>query len=280
MKNAALVIILFVLVVLFVLPAYCSEEQTDNHVLKQTNFNAGMQAGEKAADRHKNKSPEYWGEDVPGVVTGIETREKIAFLTLDACAGGFDRDIIGFLKKEKIPASLFVTSDWIDEHPEKFLGLVRDPLFSIANHGTRHRPLSTAGKKAFGIQGTKNTQEILKEVLGNYFKIKQITGHGPLYFRSGTAYYDEVAVDIIHELGMEVIGFSVAADEGGTLDREEIRKNVLKTKPGGIILAHINQPGSDIAKGLCAGIRALRKRGWEFKALKEYEEDFIRTQPD
>lgn len=275
MKNTNIVIIILTLCIL---PVFFGGKQLCGDNSSKNNSIARIKTGKKIISGYKERHPKHWGEEVPGVVTGIDTKEKIAFLTLDACEGGFDRDLIKFLKKQNIPATLFVTSMWIDENPKKFLELVQEPLFSIANHGHEHRPLSIAGKKAYGIKGTEDAEEILSEVLLNYQKINKITGRESLYFRSGTAHYDDVAVDIVRGLGMEVIGFSVAADGGGTFDKEEIRKNLLQIEPGGIILAHMNRPKSEIAEGLASGILSLKKQGWSFLPLEKYEKDFIRVQ--
>lgn len=36
-------------------------------------------------------------------------------LTLDACGGGFDAELIQFLIQQRIPATLFVTKKWLDK---------------------------------------------------------------------------------------------------------------------------------------------------------------------
>src|SRR5450631_1235073 len=85
-----------------------------------------------------------WGEFVNGVDEKILTQKKIIAFTFDACGGkngnGYDKDLIDYLRKEKIPATLFVTGKWIDSQFNSFLDLSRDNLFEIENHGLNHRP--------------------------------------------------------------------------------------------------------------------------------------------
>src|SRR5690625_310875 len=101
---------------------------------------------------HFNRQPKEWGEHVSGVKTRIKTDEKEIALTFDACGGdhgnGYDEELIEFLKKEQIPATLFVNERWIIANEEIFLELATHPLFRIENHGTSHSPLSVNGGEA------------------------------------------------------------------------------------------------------------------------------------
>lgn len=233
-----------------------------------------------SAGSYRHKSPQHWGEEVPGVIVGIDTDKQIAALTLDACQGDYDRELIEYLRQEEIPATLFVTCLWIEENQGVFEELAQDPLFSIANHGTRHLPLSVTGQEAYGIKGTEGPEGVLQEVLPCSRQIEKILGKRPRYFRSGTAHYDEIAVRMVNDLGLEVIGFTVAADEGASLGKEEIVERMQQVEPGGIILAHMNHPESEVAEGLKEGITALQRQGYEFVRLKDHEQDFLRKKQE
>lgn len=130
------------------------------------------------------------------------------------------------------------------------------PFFAIENHGYCHLPLSVTGRSVYGIQGTANVAEVVEEIWRNDRLILELTGQKPRYFRSGTAYYDEVAVKTAREMGKEVINFNVLGDAGATFSKAQIERALLGAKPGTIILYHINRPESDIAEAL---IEALPK---------------------
>ena len=136
-----------------------------------------------------------WGETVTGVKTCLATKENVVALTLDACGSphgmGFDAELISYLEKEKIPATLFINARWIDGNPKLFITLAHNPLFTIANHGFLHKPASVSDRSIYGIEGTKNVEELIDEIGLNAEKIKWLTGKRPAYYRSGTAYYDE-----------------------------------------------------------------------------------------
>ncbi len=220
--------------------------------------------------------PSQWGENVSGVATGFQPHGKEIALTLDACGGSpkssqYDADLIDYLIANKIPATLFINARWIDSNPEIFKRLGANPLFEIGNHGTAHRPLSVEGKSVYNIQGTASRSEVEQEIEGNSRKIEQLTGKRPLFFRSGTAYYDDEAVRIARAGGVEIAGFAVVADAGATLEDAEVARRIKNAQSGDIIIAHMNHPESGTAEGVIEAITALRSQGFEFVRLGDVE---------
>src|SRR5262249_45224881 len=102
--------------------------------------------------RYGHLSPHYWGFGAPGVLRHAPAAGRVIALTFDACGGpggsGYDQALIDFLRRHEVPATLFLNSRWIDANPAAFRLLAAEPLFEIANHGTRHRPLSVTGRSA------------------------------------------------------------------------------------------------------------------------------------
>lgn len=229
----------------------------------------------RVAAEFGSRTPHEWGETVTGVRTRLKTHDKVLALTLDACGGahgnGFDATLIAFLERERIPATLFINARWIDANPELFAKLAATPLFEIANHGLRHRPASVTGRSVYGINGTRDAGELVDEIEANARKIAALTGKRPRYYRSGTAYYDEVAVEVSRRLGHEVIGFSVLGDAGATYHKAQVEAALLTSQPGDIIIAHMNHPEGETAAGLMAAIPKLQRRGFRFVRLSEYE---------
>lgn len=227
------------------------------------------------------QEPLQWGENVSGVTTHFQTDTKQIALTLDACGGSprssqYDEALIHFLIQNHIPATLFINARWIDSNPAIFKMLASNPLFEIANHGTRHRPLSTNGKSIYGIEGTHDADEVLDEIKGNEEKIFAITGKRPKFFRSGTAYYDEIAVSEAHRHGVEIGGFSILGDAGATLSAEEVERRISSAKPGDIIIAHMNHPESGTREGIMHAVSTLRQEGFEFIRLSDVKEHLIK----
>ena len=57
-------------------------------------------------------------------------------------------------------------------------------------------------------------------------KITALAGRPPTWFRPGTAHYDDIAVQIVHELGLQPLGFTVNGDAGATAPAATVRSNV------------------------------------------------------
>ncbi|MFT3900162.1 MAG: polysaccharide deacetylase family protein [Gordonia sp. (in: high G+C Gram-positive bacteria)] len=225
--------------------------------------------GEAPAEARRTgyPQPRRWGTAMPGIVTAFPARGRQIALTFDACAGGYDRALIAVLRRHRIPAVLFLNAHWIDAHPRETRALARDPLFTIGNHGTRHVPLSVTGRSAYGIAGTASPAGAATEVSRNHTKIARLTGRAPRWFRTGTAHYDDVAVRIVAEHGETPVGFTVNADAGGTESVAGVEAKLRAARPGSIVLAHMNRPGSGTAAALAVILPRMRAAGWEFVSL-------------
>lgn len=228
----------------------------------------------KETAKYKGLRPKEWGEQVKGVLTLVPTTEKVVFLTFDACGGkggsGYDKALLDFLKQEKVEATLFLNSRWIDANPELCRELAANDLFSLQNHGTMHKPLCVNGRSIYQIQGTGSVAEVYQEIMGTDEKLQAITGKRPRFFRSGTAYYDEIAVKVAQDLGYTITGFDILGDAGATYSKAQIIKVAGAARPGTIIIYHMNQPQSSTNAGVRAVVKNLRQAGFSFKKLEDY----------
>ncbi|ADE10316.1 polysaccharide deacetylase family protein [Sideroxydans lithotrophicus] len=199
-----------------------------------------------------------------------EPGKKIA-LTLDACSGKFDSNMIDFLIKNRIPATIFATKKWLNRNP---LGLsvikAHLDLFDVENHGEKHIPaVIGAGKSVYGIPGEPDVVHLRREVIEGGKAVEKATGIAPHWYRSATAEYDAQAISEIDKLGYKIAGFSVNADDGATSKQRTIEKRLARVKAGDVIIAHMNKPASDSAKGLSVGLAYLLKAGFTFVRLDQ-----------
>jgi peptidoglycan/xylan/chitin deacetylase (PgdA/CDA1 family) len=211
--------------------------------------------------------PTQWGMSLPGIVTRFAASGRQLALTFDACDHACDDTLLNTLQRYNAPAVLFLCSKWIDANPGRAEQLAANPLFEIGNHGTRHVPLSVTGRSAYGIAGTKSADEAVDEVWTNQNRIAALTGKAPSWYRTGTAHYDDVAVQIVHQLGLTPVGFSVNADNGATSPAGKVGAAITAATPGSIVLAHMNHPASGTAAGVSAAIPTMLAAGWQFVPL-------------
>jgi len=220
-----------------------------------------------------DREPKEWGESVSGVKTRLKTEERQIALTFDACGGdygnGYDEELILFLIEEQIPATLFINYRWIDANEDLFMELASNPLFQIENHGTSHAPLSVNGGEAWGIPATESPHEVYDEIMTNHEKVQSLTERKMTLFRSGTAFYDEIAVELANALGYKVVNFDILGDAGATYSSEQVKEALMGAQPGSIALLHMNQPQSETAEGVKQAVPLLQEKGFEFVLLKD-----------
>lgn len=219
-----------------------------------------------------SRVPKQWGMEVTGLVRRHSGTSVV--LTFDACGGPFgskvDSELVDFLIAQKIPAVLFLNQRWIEVQRPLFDRLASMPeLFDLGNHGTRHMPLSVSGKSAYKEQGTANVGEVYDEVAGNHRYMAGLLGKPPRFFRTGTAHYDEVAVEIVRALGEIPIGFDVNGDAGTTFTQAQVVQETAKAKPGSIVIGHFNQPKGATFEGMAAVLPQMRAKGIVFSKLSD-----------
>ncbi|MDR1856348.1 MAG: polysaccharide deacetylase family protein [Desulfovibrio sp.] len=214
-----------------------------------------------------NAASKDWGQDLPGIVRHIDA--PALALTFDACGGAYDACIIDLLRRENIPATLFIASPWMRRHPDTLRELAADPLFEVAAHGLRHVPCSIDGKSAYGIRGTRSLAAAVKEAEGNVREIEAAIGRRPAWFRAGTAFYDAPAVDAIRALGLGIAGFSISGDGGALLPPDKVAERTLGARPGDVLLFHFNHPESGTCAGLKKALPLLKERGTSFVRLSD-----------
>jgi len=199
------------------------------------------------------------------------TSAKTVALTLDACTGRFDAELVDFLIRNRIPATLFVTKRWLEVNPAGVAVIKAHlDLFDVEDHGENHIPaVIGVGRTVYGIPGSPDVVHLRKEVTEGARAIERYVGVSPHWYRAATARYDTQAEQEIHRLGYGIAGFSVNADEGATLHQTAIENRLKRIQSGDIIIAHMNKPSSDTAEGLSVGLIGLLKQGFVFVRLDQ-----------
>ncbi len=194
-------------------------------------------------------------------------------LTLDACTGKYDDDLIQFLIRNRLPATIFATKKWLDRNPYG-VSVIKShlDLFDVEDHGENHIPaVIGVGKKVYGIPGEPDIIHLRREVTEGARAVEAVTGVAPRWYRGATAEYDRQAIEEITTLGYKIAGFSINADAGATLKKAAIEARLTHVKAGDVIIAHMNKPASDTAEGLSVGLLQLLRSGFVFVRLDQVE---------
>jgi peptidoglycan/xylan/chitin deacetylase (PgdA/CDA1 family) len=200
----------------------------------------------------------------------VRDGERAVALTLDACGGGFDLELVDTLVELRVAATVFVTRKWIERHPEGMAKLKAHPeLFAIEDHGAAHVPaVIGADRRIYGLRGVADLDHVRAEVTGGAQAIAAYGIPAPRWYRGATAVYDASAIRAIESMGYRIAGFSVNADAGATLPRREIVARLSRVQPGDIIIAHMNKPASESAEALRDALPGLLARGMQFVTLR------------
>lgn len=206
-------------------------------------------------------------------ITRIEGPNNRVALTLDACSGRFDEDLIAFLVRNRIPTTIFATKKWLDRNARGLSILKANlDLFDIEDHGENHIPaVIGAGRKVYGIPGEPDMLHLRREVLEGARAIEEATGVAPHWYRGATGEYDQQAADEIRRMGYKIAGFSVNADAGATLNRAAVQDRLRHVRGGDVIIAHMNKPASGTAEGMSTGLIELLRRGLVFVRLDKVD---------
>lgn len=232
----------------------------------QADVQAGAQVNTQANDRaNALVEPQLFIK--PGRALGAQVA-----LTLDACSGKTDLRILNMLVEEKIPATIFITSRWLQHNrPAMTIMLAHPDLFQLENHGLQHVPAITTTPTIYGIKTAGSLTAVEKEVQRGAEAIKAAGAPQPQWYRDASAVYSKDAINYIKKLGYKIGGYSLNADMGASLSAGSTEKRILNARDGDVIIAHINQPNRKSGEGVANGVLKLKQRGMRFVRLKDVE---------
>jgi len=190
--------------------------------------------------------------------------EKVLYLTFDnGYENGYTGKILDVLKKEKVPATFFVTGHYLQSATD-LVKRMADEGHIIGNHSYHHPDF------------TQVSDSRLKEELDKVAKeTEEITGKkGMKYLRPPRGVFSERTLKLAKDLGYTQVFWSLAFVDWKTDQQRGWQysyDNMMKqAHPGCIMLLHT--VSKDNADALEAAIKDLKKRGYTFKSLDDFME--------
>ena len=187
--------------------------------------------------------------------------KKVLYLTFDnGYENGYTGKILDVLKKEKVPATFFVTGHYLTSATDLVKRMANEGHI-IGNHSYHHPDFTQ-------ISDTKLKEELEKVAL----ETEKITGQkGMTYLRPPRGVFSERTLKLAKELGYTQVFWSLAFVDWKT-DQQKGWKysydNIMKqVHPGCILLLHT--VSKDNADALEQAIIDLKKRGYTFKSLDD-----------
>jgi peptidoglycan/xylan/chitin deacetylase (PgdA/CDA1 family) len=194
-------------------------------------------------------------------VARVSTTQPVVALTFDACPTrdprGFDREVFEILRRQQVPATVFVSGRWVEKHWREAQELADEPLIELGNHSYRHPAFSRMD--ATGVREEIEATDRLIAALGRHsVAVRPPFGDFAGWLPAATGGQPVVLWDV------------VSGDAGGHISPDAMVNSVsAATRPGSIVIFHINGRGTYTRQALPRIIRRLRARGLRFVKVSE-----------
>jgi peptidoglycan/xylan/chitin deacetylase (PgdA/CDA1 family) len=199
------------------------------------------------------------------IVTRLPTDQKVVALTFDACEtktpAFLDTKIETFLVENHIPFTIFVSGRFARHNATALAELAHRDFVEIENHSLNHD----------NHMDRLDNQAIQKEVVDNDTLLAGITGQHTRFFRFPAGNSSPEALKEVEDLGYRVVHWSFASgDPAKDVTAGELTRWVLaKTRPGSILIFHINGRGWSTGDALPSIVADLTKQGYAFTRLDQ-----------
>lgn len=268
-NDAILKIIIVIALLMFVLFVIFVAGISNNFQTVVTNSEAlSTKKIEWGIKRGKNHAqPDLGAENIRiinefnGMAMGNAESKKI-YLTFDlGYEAGYTEKILDVLKENKVPATFFITGQYVKTSGDIIKRMI-DEGHIVGNHTTNH------------ICMPESSNEVIKEeVMSLHKDLYKQFNYEMKYLRPPKGEYSEASVAYTNTLGYTTVMWSFAYDDW--VEEEQGREEYGKKKildnlhSGEIMLLHATS--KDNCNILDEMIKEIKKQGYEFKSLDEFE---------
>ncbi|ADQ17206.1 polysaccharide deacetylase [Leadbetterella byssophila DSM 17132] len=185
-----------------------------------------------------------------------KTSEHIA-ITFDDGPSEFTEKVLDLLSETPHKVTFFLIGNKVDGYPELVRRMLMDG-HAVGNHTFTH------GKNT----GFLNKTDLKEEILKTDFKLKEIIGKRPRFYRPPFGVTNPTLSKVIKETGHIVMGWSIRSLDTKIQNPELIKNRILKKlKAGDGVLLHDTLPQTlEMLPGL---LEVLKERGLQSVTLEE-----------
>jgi len=186
-------------------------------------------------------------------------------LTFDACPssvrGGFDQKIIQVLADSAVPATFFLSGEWIERHQSQAKLLSSNALFEFGNHSYSH-PHCTKSKDAKVRRELEKTESLLRKYVGSSAHL----------FRPPFGETNRHLETIVTSLDLNTVMYDLASGDPDTsISKKRLVRYISRTaRNGSIVVMHVNGRGWHTAEALPDIIQSLRAKGFAFVKVSRF----------
>jgi peptidoglycan/xylan/chitin deacetylase (PgdA/CDA1 family) len=202
---------------------------------------------------------------VASVITVLPTQNRVVALTFDACEAGqpahLDHDVADYLVSHRIPFTVFMGGKFARDNQADARWLAAQPFVEIENHSFSHNNhMDRLPPSTIRLEVTRAGDEIAR-----------VTGRPTTLFRFPAGNYSAAALAAVERLGYRVVHWRWAVgDPDPRTSAAAIERRVAqRTRPGDILIMHINGRGIHTAEALPHLVEGLSKQGYRFVTVGE-----------
>ncbi|MDL2210743.1 polysaccharide deacetylase family protein [Desulfovibrio sp. OttesenSCG-928-O18] len=215
----------------------------------------------------------------------VTSERKVAAITFDLCeletnSNGYDYRIVNFLRRENIPATLFMGGKWMSTHPERVMQVMACPFFEIGNHAWSHGNFALMEEDMARSQvlRTQAQYEMLRDELaaraasaGFDAAFMSAIPKKMTLFRLPYGRSSPKALRLLGSLGLQVIQWDVVAERlpGDNAEPQVAEECAAEVRPGSILLFHANGVPQNSHLLLERVVELLRAKGYAFVTVSE-----------
>ncbi|MFD1832075.1 polysaccharide deacetylase family protein [Streptomyces desertarenae] len=179
--------------------------------------------------------------------------------------------LLATLRREKVPATVFMSGVWARAHREQAAAVGRDRLFEVGSLSYSHHPFT---RDCAGLEGLpvlapdKQPGDVRKGLEA----VREAGVEDPTpYFRFPGGCFDDRARRAVAPAGVTAVAGDVVAPDAGATDAGEVADRVLsQVRPGSVVVMHWNREKAPVTeKAVRRIVPELRERGYRLVRVSE-----------
>ncbi len=207
-----------------------------------------------------------------GLVRRVHVGErKVVALTFDFCelatkTTGYNVELVRYLQKNTIPATLFLGGKWLRSHKERGYELLNSELFEIANHAWAHGNFALLDEQ--GMQEQVEWMQVQYELMQEELSRKSETPYTPTMltlFRFPYGRSSAQALEFLQQKGLLAIQWDVVGEmRPNNAEPYAVQEVLQQVRPGSILLFHGNRVPKGTEVLVPRVIERLQAQGYSF----------------
>ncbi len=175
----------------------------------------------------------------------------------------YDPALIAFLRKEKIPSTVFMTGLFAETYPDLAKSLAHDPLFSIQNHSYDHAAFESP---CYGLPSLSSDAEKRAELTKTQDDLARIADAHPTLFRYPGLCHNAHDDALVAEAGLSVSDSDIISGDAFAKNAERVAETIIAhAHDRGEVVMHLGGHNAPVtAAALEKAVPVLRAAGYTF----------------